>query len=1239
MPQLIDLGKLRFFFAGEYNNSTTYEINDVVKYGGNVYIYISVVSAAGNLPTDTAYWSLMLRGINFEGPYVAGTNYQVGDGVAHGGKVYIAIANSQNITPPNVTYWSQFVDGIQYEGTYSGLTTYQKNDVVKYGGKAYIAKVDGAGNLPTNTTYWDKLVDGIAASGVYNNATAYVPGDVVAYGANTFIATAETTGNVPTNTTYWAEFTGGIDYRGEWATTTQYYPNDVVNRGGRTYICLLANISGTFTADVDAGKWQAFNGGLRITGDFQASTNYFVGDVVFDGISSYVANEEFTSGATVSADSGKWDLLAQGADYLPGQVGNQGKLLSTDGTDPLWTYEVNTIYVGDGAQDFDTDAALTNSIAVFAADETDYSQVAAYNAGSGAGSSTDFIAYSNNGDDNSGYIDMGITASTFDDPEFTITGPNDGYIFMVAPEGVTKALASYSISSNVATITTTTAHGFTNNSDVNIAITDTSVDPVVSARLSAIAGVKNITTTGANTFTVPATATDVTTTSFTTASATLVTGNGNLVLATGGTGSQNRIVFAAGGLESNNNQMQIIPDTQVHIEISTTSTSPSTGALVVAGGVGVQGDINSLGNISLEGFLYVGNSAKTWGITTAQLTNPVSVYRFNNQSQDSSYAQIAFQNVDPTSSTDIIVYMNNGTDDAGFWGMGITGSQFDDTTYGITGPGDFYMFGDTVNDTYKGNMVFATGESGSENKIVFAAGGYSSGNTQMVITPDLNVHIEIPTPSTSATTGALTIVGGVGISGDMNILGDVNIAGTITFGGSGTTVETENLAVADPFIFIASNNPANALDFGILGESNLPTTLDPQASVTTKAIVGSTDTVTLGITYTPGSEPFKVNDTIVVTGVDSTINGTRVVTAVTSNSVSFVVAGTSDLSQVAATTAIPKNVTLKSLTNAVATLTTSVAHTYLVGESVTVAGVDATFNGTYTITEVTSGTFSYAKIAADVTETAATTALTATITNKELTSNVATLTTSAAHGYQVGESVVVSNVNATFDGTYTITSVTSTTFSYSKTDSDVPSSPSSGDALVNGLRGTANVNRLLGAVNATDVLRTRYSGLAKDVTDGTWKLYSGGTTKPVTTVNFAEAGVAYDPLRVGSLTAETVTILNAPSASTDGANKAYVDGAAGGAWQTKTSNYTLAAGEFVYADSSGGRFTLTLPTSPAVNAKVRIHDLAGVWNTYPVTVARNGTKIMNKSEDLLLDVRFSSVELVYSGATYGWRLF
>ena len=62
------------------------------------------------------------------------------------------------------------------------------------------------------------------------------------------------------------------------------------------------------------------------------------------------------------------------------------------------------------------------------------------------------------------------------------------------------------------------------------------------------------------------------------------------------------------------------------------------------------------------------------------------------------------------------------------------------------------------------------------------------------------------------------------------------------------------------------------------------------------------------------------------------------------------------------------------------------------------------------------------------------------VTNKALTSNVATLTTDTAHDFNVGNSVTVSDVDATFNGTYVITTVpTSTTFTYAKTASNITS--------------------------------------------------------------------------------------------------------------------------------------------------------------------------------------------------------
>jgi len=486
----IDLGKLRFYWADTWNSATEYELNDVVKYGGNAYVYTNALATTGNLPTNTTYWKTMVEGINFLGVYSTGTAYKPGDAVTHGGNLYLCENPSTGNVPPNATYWSKIASGIQYEGVHSTSTNYQKDDIVSYGGSVYIALVDHVNYLPTNTTYWAKLVDG-------------------------------------------------------------------------TY---------------------------------------------------------------------------------PDQAGNANKILKTDGTSASWTDAIS------------------------------------------------------------------IASGT------------------------------------------------------------------VSADLT----------------------------------------------------------------------------------------------------VGDQA--------------FVGPGAATFaGSTDANLTNPALVVRFdNNQTQD-SFAQIAFQNDDATSSTDIIAYMDNGTDSKGWVGMGIAGSSFNDATYGITAPGDGYIFHNTQTGK-KGNLVLATGDEGTENKIVFAAGGFASGNTQMEITPDVNVHIEIPTPSTSSTTGALTVVGGVGVQGDMNIEGDMNIVGNFTFGGGSTSAE--NLAVTNPLVFVGNGNNADTQDLGLIGEYSSPVTLST-----------------------------------------ATVNN-------------------------------------KALTDNVATLTTAAAHNFLVGDRITVAGVDATFNGTYALTAVTSTTFSYAKTNANVTSAA-----------------------------------------------------------------------------------------------------------------------------------------------------------------------------------------------------------------------------------------------------------------------------
>ena len=285
---------------------------------------------------------------------------------------------------------------------------------------------------------------------------------------------------------------------------------------------------------------------------------------------------------------------------------------------------------------------------------------------------------------------------------------------------------------------------------------------------------------------------------------------------------------------------------------------------------------DGVSNITVLDNIYLGSTAEAFA-TTAALTNPNLVIAVT----ETDYAQIAFTNrsSNANASTDIILYTNNGNDASGYIDMGITSSNFADPDFTITGKGDGYIFmvGADAGATDQGNLVFATSDTGTQNKIIFAAGGLASDNEQMSITPDQNVHIEIDTPSTSPTTGALTVVGGVGISGD------VNIDGTITFGGAGTTVETSNLAVTDPLVFTGNANQGDALDLGLIGEyaTSVSTVT---ATVSNKALASDVATIT-----TSAAHGFVAGDIVVITGVDATFNGTHYITgAPTATTFTFV---------------------------------------------------------------------------------------------------------------------------------------------------------------------------------------------------------------------------------------------------------------------------------------------------------------------------------------------------------------
>lgn len=684
---------------------------------------------------------------------------------------------------------------MDFKGVYNDATTYELNDVVSYGANAYVYMyaTSEAGNLPTDTTYWALMVSGIQFEGVWNNATNYQGRDVVTFGARTYIALQAHTNQDPTQTAYWQVLASGIRTLGNWDSTTTYYlPGDVVARGGSQYITNSYHVpNAVFATDLAASKWTVFAAGLRFRETWTTSTDYLKDDIITDSLDTFVALIDFTSNATSFATEpgGRWTLFTPGTDNLPAQAGNANKLLTTDGTDPLWTTSINlsgsaevdgALYLGASAVEIADYQVLSNLIGFGVGDaggsSEEFTQFTIWNKNTDGLASTDVIAQTHDATDLDGFIDMGITGENFDAEIYGITGPNDGYIFMVAPTGTS--------------------------------------------------------------------------------------GDGNLVLATGDTGQANKIIFAAGGLSSGTTQMEITPDENVHIEIDTPSISPSTGALTIVGGVGVQGDINVQGNADIQG-----------------------------------------------------------------------------------------------NQNLVGNLVVQ---------------------------------------------GSLSVSGG--------------------------QFATENLSSTDPLLFVGNQNEGNEFDLGFLTEAK-----QPSASVT----------------FSLGSIAVSAS--------------------------------------VAVVTSRAYTVLFREIYNNVATLTIG-AHNYVVGATVNITGVDATFNGSYTLTAVAGNTISYAKTSSNITQIAS-------------AGTVQTLFNTST-SIILGDFVTISGItgsNSVFNGVQHMIAVSSTTFSFSTAEANQGSTSLSANSM------------------ASRSTRSKYSGIAKDNSDGAWYLFSNLETRPSTTIDFTTPGLVFDKLHIGSL--------------------------------------------------------------------------------------------------------------------------
>ena len=121
------------------------------------------------------------------------------------------------------------------------------------------------------------------------------------------------------------------------------------------------------------------------------------------------------------------------------------------------------------------------------------------------------------------------------------------------------------------------------------------------------------------------------------------------------------------------------------------------------------------------------------------------------------------------------------------------------------------------------------------------------------------------------------------------------------------------------------------------------------------------------------------------------------------------------------------------------------------------------------------------------------------------------------------------------------------------------------------------------------------------------------------------------PAAVASTTGDALT-------SDTSGNLSWTTIAGGFTWVVKTTTYTGVANDGIFADTSGGAWTLSLPAG-TLGDEIGIVDYAGTFDTNNLTVAPNGSeKIQGTAASLTCSVERAGFTLVYSGSSQGWLL-
>lgn len=314
------LGRIRFIWKSAWVTGTTYIKDDVIRYGGKVYICLVGHTANADFYVDlnnaTPKWSLMSDGQAWRGNWAGATYYKINDLVKWGGLVYICNLGhtSQTYLEDDQAKWDLFAESLDWKSTWSTSTYYKVNDVVKYGGYTYVcvtshtSAATAASGLEADQAKWNTVHPGLEYKGAYGGTTRYKLNDVVKFGADLWICTTPYTSGGSFDETKWQLFVGGLEFEDSWNSSAIYQPGDVVTHSGYSWVAVTNHTNSTPNAV--STDWELFTVGFKFIGDWNDYDDYLTGDVIRLGGYTYLCKVSNTNQKPPNATY--WEVLNTG---------------------------------------------------------------------------------------------------------------------------------------------------------------------------------------------------------------------------------------------------------------------------------------------------------------------------------------------------------------------------------------------------------------------------------------------------------------------------------------------------------------------------------------------------------------------------------------------------------------------------------------------------------------------------------------------------------------------------------------------------------------------------------------------------------------------------------------------------------------------------------------------------------------------------------------------------------------